>query len=462
MRSLYVKIFLSFWVAMLLTGATLVVLALTTEDPSSERRMRERSLRQLGHDLVWVYETRGADALAAETARVERSKRMRALLFKGAEVPLAGGPPPAGILLLVKEAAETHEVQRQYGSDRLWFAVPLTAEYALAAGLPRPSRLEWLLSPRRLAVRLLVTFLFAGVVCFLLARSLTAPIGKLRAATRRFAEGDFAARVAPELGGRRDEIAELGRDFDVMAERIEGLMEGQRRLVRDISHELRSPLTRLTVALELSRQSCGAVAAAPLDRIELEATRLNGLIGQLLSLSALESGTQALVKAPVALTELVEAIVGDAAFEAQHRHRSLEFSSGGEAITVDGSAPMLAQAIENVVRNALSYAGEGSAVEVGLDRRLEARCAVAVVSVRDHGPGVPEEALPHLFEPFYRVAEARDRKTGGSGIGLAITERAVRLHGGSVRAANAPGGGLLVEITLPIPSAAADERLEGG
>ncbi|MBI5018542.1 MAG: HAMP domain-containing protein [Deltaproteobacteria bacterium] len=449
MRSLYTRIFLSFWLAMLLTGATLVVLALTTEDPGSELRLREQSLRRLGHDLVWVYESRGAGTLASETARLEEGKQMQALLFKGGEGPLGGPPAPAGIPLLVAESLATHAVQRRFGPDRLWLAVPLTDEYVLVAGLPIPSRLEWLLSPRRLAVRLMVTFVFASAVCFVLARSLTAPIRKLRAATGRFAAGDFSARVGPELGRRRDEIAQLGGDFDVMAERIEELLRAQRRLVRDISHELRSPLARLTVALELARQDSNPEVAAPLNRIELEATRLNDLIGQLLALAALESDAETLVREPVVLRTLVAEIADDAAFEARHRNRTIDVHPGGETATVPGSAPMLRQAVENVVRNALRHTDEGTSVEITVGERQGEGIGTAVVSVRDHGPGVSEEALPHLFEPFYRAAEARDRRTGGSGIGLAITDRAVRLHGGSVAASNAPGGGLLVEISLP-------------
>ena len=452
LRSLYLKIFLSFWLAMLLVGATLMVLALTTDTERAELGSQEKRLRQLGGDLIAIYENRGVEALATQAADMERTQNLRAFLFKEEEGFLFGGHLPPGIFRMASRAAATGEVLHRRSPRGIWFALPLTDDYLMVAELPPPSRLERLLNPRQLGVRVFVTFFVASVICFLLARSLTAPIRKLRAATRRFAEGDFAVRVAPGLGRRRDEIAELGSDFDLMAERIEDLLKGQRRLLRDISHELRSPLARLTVALELARQGSGPDAAGPLDRIELEAERLNALIGQLLTLTVVESGAQILEKAPVDLGSLVREIADDAAFEASRQNRAVNLSWGGEAITVDGSSQMLRQAVENVVRNALRYTAEGTSVEIRLHERCDGDRADALVAVRDHGPGVPEEALAHLFEPFYRVAEARDRQTGGTGIGLAITDRAVRLHGGTVSAANAPGGGLLVEIVLPAAS----------
>jgi two-component system sensor histidine kinase CpxA len=189
-----------------------------------------------------------------------------------------------------------------------------------------------------------------------------------------------------------------------------------------------------------------------LDRIGLEAERLNDLIGQLLTLTQPEDGDR-IVRKPVPLAPLVQAIAADANFEAHTRQCTVRAVVDDEMM-VEGSEEMLRRGIENVVRNAVRYTAENTQVDVSLSRRPNASGASAIVRIRDHGPGVPEDALTKLFLPFYRVADARDRQTGGSGIGLAITERAVRLHGGAVTASNAPDGGLLVEITLPLPQAA--------
>ncbi|MBI5441021.1 MAG: HAMP domain-containing protein [Deltaproteobacteria bacterium] len=448
MRTLYLRIFLAFWAAMLLTGATVFVMALRTESWHAEMSARERYLRQIGRDLIWVYESRGEAGLVGTVGSLEEKNTLRLYLFHGSDPVVPGHQVPSSLLQLAGQAASTGEVHRRFTPRSRWFALPVGPGYVLVAGLHSPTQLQRLLSPRRLGLRVLVTLFFASILCFLLARSLTAPIRTLQAATHRFAGGDFGTRVSPSLGGRSDEIGDLGRDFDVMAERIQGLMEGQRRLLRDVSHELRSPLARLGVALELARQRCGLGTEEPLDRIELEGARLNALFGQLLTLAALESGADVPERGPVDLKALVEDIAEDADFEAAPSHRRVRLSCP-EPLVADGSEPLLRQAIENVVRNALRYTGEGTAVDLGLERRDAASGTAAVVSVRDYGPGVPESALARLFEPFYRVAEARDRQSGGHGIGLAIAERAIRLHGGDIRAANAPGGGLLVEITLP-------------
>jgi len=228
-------------------------------------------------------------------------------------------------------------------------------------------------------------------------------------------------------------------------------MTAQRHLLRDISHELRSPLARLIVALELARQRSGKEAKGALERIEEEAERLNDLIGQLLTLTQLESGGERIERGPVPLKELIESIAADADFEAQTRGRNVR-ALVEDDFAVQGSEELLRRGIENVVRNAVRYTAEGTQVEIAVSRRRGDSGDSVVIRVRDHGPGVPEEVLARIFLPFYRVADARDRQSGGTGIGLAITERAVRLHNGTVAAANAPDGGLIVEITLPLSS----------
>jgi signal transduction histidine kinase len=290
--------------------------------------------------------------------------------------------------------------------------------------------------------------LTTGIVCYLLARYFSSPVVKLRAAAQQLAAGDLSARVGAVNGRRRDELADLGRDFDVMAERIQSLMASQQRLLHDISHELRSPLARLKIALELARQSDGQEAAWALDRIEREADRLNDLIGQLLRLARLSQAAPGEGKDSVDLKGLVDDIVFDADFEASNSNRSVKVIESQDCV-IAGDEQLLRSAIENVVRNAVSYTAEATAVEVSL------RCqgdegGQAVISVLDKGAGIPQAALAEIFRPFYRVGDARDRQSGGIGLGLSISHRAVQAHGGTVKASNARSGGLLVEIFLPL------------
>jgi two-component system sensor histidine kinase CpxA len=226
------------------------------------------------------------------------------------------------------------------------------------------------------------------------------------------------------------------------------MVTGERRLLSDISHELRSPLARLTVAAGIARRKGPESVWPMLDRIDVEAERLDDLIGKLLKLARLQQTSQQLEREPVDMTALVEGVAADAEFEAKPRGRSVTVQAE-PGCRVEGDAELLRSAIENVARNAVRYTPEGSGVEIALGRRREEGEEYAVVSVRDRGPGVPDESLAKLFRPFYRVAEARDRQSGGVGLGLAITERVVSAHGGFARAANAPGGGLLVELFVP-------------
>jgi two-component system sensor histidine kinase CpxA len=256
---------------------------------------------------------------------------------------------------------------------------------------------------------------------------------------------------------RKDEVAGLMRDFDAMAERMEMLVKAQSRLLNDISHELRSPLARLNVALGLARQRAGVESADMLDRIELEASRLNELIGRILTLARLEDGEQGVPQTPVPLGELVANVAEDAEFEAQERHCHVHTVIPEGDWGVRGNDSLLHSAVENVVRNAIRYTAEGSSVEIVLSSSGSSKDnSEAVLRVSDSGPGVPEDALGKLFEPFYRLDDARGRLTGGVGLGLAITERAVRFHGGKVTAFNRAEGWLMVEIRLPLISPAPD------
>jgi two-component system sensor histidine kinase CpxA len=324
----------------------------------------------------------------------------------------------------------------------LWFWLTLIAVAVSFLLVVAHSGLHgvWLL---RLTLHDLMIFTFAaGIFSYFISRYLTKPLYKLSAAASGIAEGRLDTRVDPSLGNRRDEIAGLARSFDRMAERIEALVTGQRALLGDVSHELRSPLSRLLVALSLVKQGPAEEAGENLERIGLEARRLDTLIGQLLSLTRIDSGVDRGSPARFDLTNLVQEVANDGDFEARARRRSVVMQRA-DACTGEGFEELLRSAVENVVRNAIRHTAEGTAVEISL------QCGVgrALLRVRDHGPGVPESMLSEIFLPFRR---APNGNSDGAGLGLAIAERAVAVHRGTIRAMNAPEGGLIVAIDLPL------------
>ena len=296
------------------------------------------------------------------------------------------------------------------------------------------------------------SFIVAGCfLCYLLARHVTQPAVHLRSLTSRFSRGDLAARITlPSLLERKDEYGELARDFNRMASRIESLIKAQQRLIADVSHELRSPITRLRLALGLMRRNKEGDLRTSLARMEREVERLNVLIAQLLTLSRLECLDQPPPMEPIDLSALVQEIAVDADFEATSMDRSVRLVECA-ACSMLGAADLLRSAVENAVRNAIKYTAPGTHVIVRLVRANGNR--TATIMVEDCGPGVPDRDLPHVFEPFYRADESRERQSGGAGLGLAITQQVVTLHGGSVGAANRESGGLELRITLPVSDA---------
>jgi len=313
--------------------------------------------------------------------------------------------------------------------------------------LRAPIHAVWLAYGRSSAPRLLALLFLGGVISFFLARHITRPLRELREAAGRIAGGQFQARVSPGLGRRGDEIALLARDFDQMAQRIEGLITAQRNLLGDVSHELRSPLSRLIVALGILKRCPPEKAAEYHERIKLEADRLDRLIGQLLTLTRLESGADASPRETFNLANLVDEIVADGDFEGRVRGRRVQILAS-EACSIRGLVEPLRSAIENVIRNALRYAPEATSVEITL--RTSSDVKEILLTVRDHGPGVPAGMLREIFLPFRRNIGDAESPSDGAGLGLAITDRVVRLHGGRVEACNAPDGGLVVEVALPL------------
>ncbi len=451
MKSLFLKIFISFWLAqaLFLVLAILVMLALRPQRNSTWDTLRSTALT----DAISAYEQGGAPQARAYLENLQRTHHIRAYVFdeQGTEISgrssagwaehvAAGRPsPPRPGMVFPRPQILTESRASSDGRHLYTIAMELPPGPRVFFGpwgIPMPG--------------LIIAVISSGLVCYLLAWYMTKPIIRLRAATRQLAAGDLTARAGSSNSRSHDEIAGLVRDFDGMAARLESLVKAQSRLLNDISHELRSPLARLNVALGLARQRSGPESAAMLERIELEASRLNELIGRVLTLARLEDGEQRVSSTPVPLNEVVMSVAEDAEFEAQARHCHVRSEIQEGLWMVRGDVSLLHSAVENVVRNAIRYTHEGTAVEISLVRENNASGNEAVVQVRDSGDGVPTDALEKLFEPFYRLDDARGRQTGGVGLGLAITERAVRFHGGRVAAMNRPQGGLTVEIRLPL------------
>jgi two-component system sensor histidine kinase CpxA len=451
-RSLYLKIFIWFWVAMIIINvATFAIFALTRPTPI---RRSWRDLTQVGPNAqraAEIYEQSGAAALTSALQQTEKSSGVSATFFDENGKELSGRAAPPGAGELIERAVESREIEFNFAGRDTLVARPVVSpqgqRYTYVAHIPRPPfQQTW--QPQLL--RLLVILVIGGIFCLWLARYLTTPLLKLRTTTNELAEGNLGARVADKLTKRRDEVGQLGRDFNGMAERLESMVKAQQRLLGDISHELRSPLARLGVALGLARQRSGTEANGALDRIERESDNLNEMISQLLELTRLESGTDVRKRTAIDLASLVRDVAEDADYEARSVNRSVQVV-WTERCTISGIEDLLRSAVENVVRNAVRFTLEGTAVEVALQRQTGSGGNSAVISVRDRGKGVPEDALEKIFRPFYRAEDARDRQSGGgTGLGLAITERAVRMHGGSVKAENAKDGGLSVEMRLKL------------
>lgn len=422
-----------------LVGRTAHELRRGSEDDTREWLHRAAGFGPIG---VYAFNADGHELLGRPASDVVRSAATAALAALPADGLVEGARRGSSVTL---------------GSDRLRARATRTRDgraYAVVATL-EGSFFSRLLSrrPQTFWTNIGVAMIVSALFSMFLAWYVTAPLTRIRASTRRFAEGDLDARVGRLRFGRSAEVTALAAEFDGMAERIKALVESHRRLVRDVSHELRSPLARQRVALELARGGDASQVTASLDRIECESDRLEAMLAQALELSRLETGSGA-AHDSVALDGLLEDVITNADYEGAPRGRKVVLAEC-ERLVLTGSHAALHSAMENVIRNALAYTGDGTTVSVGLTCD-PIRPERALITVRDHGPGVPQADLARIFEPFYRTDHARTRASGGTGLGLAIARRAIERHGGTIVARNIAGGGLEVVIGLPLHAPAAD------
>jgi signal transduction histidine kinase len=487
MRGIFPRLLLSFILTFLLAGllSGLVVFSISRSSVESFRNhYRQQFNTNIAHSVAltgqaayMMWEHWGEGSLIDYTREIESSMQTRLyLVLDGKVLPsfalqestiryltdkaaIAGDQPT-----IVEENGTLQVLQRLQAPEGATYVViglhqigphpphhippPPPKEYEF--GMPPPHELEFLtFFGWLLGYRSAIFLPLAGIFCYLLARSFSAPINRLRRVSRQIAEGDFTARVGASLGKPGNEIGDLGREFDLMADQMERMVNEQRRLLLDISHELRSPLARLKLSLELGKKCCPDNSS--LSRIGREADRMNILIEQLLSLNRSATTPPATDAPLIPLVPLLQEIAEDVDFEHHGKATGVKLLEL-VPLSVAGSRQLLREAIENVVRNGAYYTSPGTRVEIGLSSRTDSQGErSAVIIVRDYGPGVAEDKLPLLTEPFYRVAEARERNSGGVGLGLAIAKQAIVQHGGTLRFANThEGSGLVAEIELPV------------
>jgi two-component system, OmpR family, sensor histidine kinase CpxA len=452
-RSLFLKIFLWFWATVIATGIALIatwIILQSKNIPDQTQTTLADTAWVAGNSAADVFERQGASAASDYVAQLGRKTHSRSCLFD----PL--GNAIAGRNCANFEDLRTHATTSGHPAfspkrNFVRFALKVRGnsgrEYVYAVEQPMEHRGPPPgIGPSGFLLRWSVAFLVSGFICYLLTRYLTTPLLRLREASQHLAAGDLSTRAAAGMERRRDELGSLVRDFNAMAARIEGLVSRQRQLIYDISHELRSPLARLNVALDLGRQRKGNDPA--FDHMEQDLECLNNMIERLLTVARLDTSATPVTMARVDLTELVSQIVRSADFELQEHEGAVQLLSEGQYF-VHGNAELLHSAIENVIRNAVRYTGQGNSVEVHLGSTSIAPPGFVRILVRDHGQGVPEPELANIFQPFYRVADDRNRASGGTGLGLAIADRVIGIHGGTIKACNAVPHGLEVEILLP-------------
>lgn len=457
MRNLFLKIFLWFWLTFVIVGVTLVIVSISIRSNEMHNEARAKVSLYLpieAKQAAEIYEQEGKAGLQRHFDRVEESGFIRAYFLDEEGKELLGHTPPASAVEFAKGARMGTSLVSKF-ILRSGFAAqqaegPSGRRYTVLMVITRPSIAFFLRGPDlKTYLSLLAILLVGGAFCFWLARHIAGPVEQLSDTAGRIADGYLDARTNKNIHLRQDEIGRLGRSFDRMAERIESLVRGQQRLLGDVSHELRSPLTRLSLAEGLLRQCPPEEREEYLDRIGLEVEHLDELIGQLLTLARIDSGADASRKERIELGSLIQEVAVDGNFEAQAKRCGVRINSL-ETCPTTGAGEQLRRAVENVVRNAVRHTLPCTEVEITVYRQQAATVSTAVIQVRDHGPGISSEHLKKIFLPFYRVPTGNSEQTGSSGLGLAITERIMRMHGGNVSAENALDGGLVVRLELPL------------
>jgi two-component system, OmpR family, sensor histidine kinase CpxA len=450
MRSLYWKIFISFWLAsILIIFTTAWVIGHLTQKSTLPAR-EQVFMDSYANAAVATFESGQHTALLKWLNQIGITRHMTIFLLSSTGEIIGEQTPPESVKKIAENLLKDELNEGIFKTGNLIVSHEILSTsgrfYRLVAVSEKPISFFVQIPWASIGIRLVLATVISGLICYLLSLYLTQPLRSLRMAAKSIAKGKLNTRVGHLRGHYKDEIAELSDEFDRMAEHLEELVRSKERLLQDISHELRSPLARLNIALEIGRNKTNHLADSEFNRMELECSRLNSLIGEILDFARLEKSTTDRHLTKVDISELLKGIIRDANFE-----------FGQEVIRVQsGPLPpceividehLIHRAIENILRNALHYSPKNKSVIVSLE--IHSNQDMICIKIQDKGPGVPDDQLEKIFSPFYRVDTSREKKTGGFGLGLAIAERAVSLHNGKITANNVSEGGLLVTITLP-------------
>lgn len=302
----------------------------------------------------------------------------------------------------------------------------------------------------RVPVVLISMLIVTGLFSLWLAYHIASPIHSIQSTARRVAIGDLSARIPFIVSKRHDELAALALDFDSMVDRLETLIRAQKDLLSSVSHEVRSPLARINLCLAILKNESAGGSTDVFDRLESEVERVDLLMGQLLMLSRLEVGLSSADREDVNLGQILEEVTAEGDFEARSMTKSVTLNAKGCVYLNNADPHALRSAFENVIRNAIRFTQPGTNVEVALSVEEQMPMSFVLVSVRDHGPGVPEESLQAIFQPFVQLMSNEQSGETHNGLGLAIASQAVRMHRGTIAAANVPQGGLEIFVRLPV------------
>jgi two-component system sensor histidine kinase CpxA len=451
MRSLYWKIFVSFWLATILIIITTAWVISHVAQKSSLPAQEQLFMDSYANAAVATFESGEHAALLKWLNKIGISRHMTMFLISSTGEIIGTEAPPDNVKKVAENLLKDQLSEGILKSEKLIVSHEILSTsgkfYRLAAVSEKPIShfvgIPW----AGLAIRLILATFISGLICYLLSRYLTQPLRSLGMAAKSIAKGQLNTRVGHLRGHHKDEIAQLSDEFDRMAEQLEALVNSKERLLQDISHELRSPLARLQIAIELGRNKTNQLAETEFKRMELECSRLNALITEVLDFARLDKSTTELHRSLVDMPALLQDIVQDANYECNHETNRVRTETL-EPCQLLVDQRLIHRAIENIVRNALHYSPDTEQIRVSLlyDESKEH----IHIEISDKGPGVPEEQLEKIFNPFYRVDTSREKKTGGYGLGLAIAFRAIQLHQGSISAENNPDGGLLVRIKLKV------------
>ncbi|WP_339898654.1 ATP-binding protein [uncultured Gilvimarinus sp.] len=459
MTRLYLRVFLTFWcITAVIIVTTNVIVHWRGDNPDNtlqqlrggqEYEPAQRFLFQMAGSIV---NRNSAQVLADMRAMPEWSRQYFYIVDSHNE-DLLGRPLPEGVQYLIPKISPSHPFNKVVGDNHKTWGRHVTLNdgkslkvFTISSGQGAKSSgdIVWQLFINNIWPLLLASILVSGTACFFLARHFAHGLSALQKATRSIAKGDLSVRISQRFNNRRDEIASLAHDFDHMTERLQRAMAEQKRLIKDVSHELRTPLARLQVALALAQQRSAGEVDRELARIKQAADYLNDVITDILALPVLDDGGWTLDDT-TDVVALLRALDENLQPEAARSHIALLLQLPVEEALLATHGNMLYGVFDNVTRNALRYTPAGGSITT----ELTLTDAEYQIQIKDTGPGVPADQLSDIFQPFYRTDQARDRESGGYGLGLAIAQRTTALHGGHIVAENRPEGGLCVTICLP-------------